>query len=85
MHIHHAKKTMQTYINSKGIHPRNLTWIPNMAIFKRSHHFQTIILGIRISFRGCGIIHLIRYTWSIYIHAQPVLTDPTTKKKNNPS
>ena len=35
------------------IHPRKLTWIPKMAIFKRNHLFQTIILGIHVSFRGC--------------------------------
>ena len=28
-------------------------WIPRMAIFKRSHLFQTIILGIHVSFQGC--------------------------------
>ena len=28
------------------IHPRNLTWIPKMAIFKRSHLLQTIILDM---------------------------------------
>ena len=36
--------------------PRNRTWIPKMAIFKRSHIFQTIILiilGIHVSFWGC--------------------------------
>ena len=35
------------------VHPRKLTWIPKMAIFKRNHLLQTIILGIHVSFRGC--------------------------------
>ena len=36
-----------------GVPPGKLTWIPRMAIFKRSHLFQTIILGIHVSFSGC--------------------------------
>ena len=38
---------------SNQIHLRNLTYIPKMATFKRSHHFQTIIVGLHISFQGC--------------------------------
>ena len=38
---------------SSKLHPRKLTWIPKMAIFKRDHLLQTIILGIHVSFRGC--------------------------------
>ena len=32
--------------------PRNLTKIPKLAIFKGNHLFQTILLGIHVSFRG---------------------------------
>ena len=38
---------------SNQIHLRNLTYIPKMATFKRSHHFQTIIVGLHVSFQGC--------------------------------
>ena len=37
----------------KDLHPRNLTQIPKIAIFKGSYLFQTIILGIHVSFREC--------------------------------
>ena len=37
----------------EAIHPWKLTWIPKKAISKRSHLFQTIFLGIHVSFRGC--------------------------------
>ena len=54
------------FMLKKNIHPRNLTWIPKMAIFQRrrdppfpkKHH----LLGIHVSFCGC------RYTYSSYIH-----------------
>ena len=36
------------------IHPRNLTQIPKIASFKGSYLFQTIILGIHVSFRECN-------------------------------
>ncbi len=35
-----------------ALHPRNLTQMSKMAKFKRSHLFQTIILGIHASFWG---------------------------------
>ena len=37
----------------KEIHPEIEDRYQIMAMFKRSHHFQTIILGIHVSFRGC--------------------------------
>ena len=39
-----------------GIPAGKLTWIPKMAIFKRSHLFQTII---HVSFSGCAWYHSI--------------------------
>ena len=38
------------------IHLRYLTCTPKMAIFKRSRLFQTIILGIHVSFQGCKYV-----------------------------
>ena len=35
-----------------GLHSRNLTKIPKIAIFEGSYLFQTIILGIHVSFQG---------------------------------
>ena len=46
----------EPWLNASWIYPWNLTWIPKMAIFKKSHLFQTIILGIHVSFRGCNSI-----------------------------
>ena len=41
---------------SGRVQPRKLTWIPKMAIFKGSRYlFQTIILGIHVSFRECTL------------------------------
>ena len=37
-----------------SIHHRKLTWIPKMVIFKGSYLFQTIIMGIHVSFRECN-------------------------------
>ena len=34
-------------VNVFNLHPRNLTQIPKIAIFKGSYLFQTIILGIQ--------------------------------------
>ena len=40
----------QTHNN---LHPGNRTWISKIAMFKGSYRFQTIILGIHVSFGGC--------------------------------
>ncbi len=41
---------------------RNLTWIPKIPMFKMSHLFQTIFLGIDVSFRW-GVV--IRSSWGM--------------------
>ena len=45
---------MNCYKNSLNIPPRNLTWIPKMAIFKRAPPFpRPIILAIHVSLPEC--------------------------------
>ena len=39
-------------IAHKDLHPRNLTWIPKIAIFERRHILKPIIFGIYVRFRG---------------------------------
>ena len=41
------------------IHPRHLTWILKIAMFKGSYLFQTIILGIHVGFRGGQPLRLV--------------------------
>ena len=53
--------------SSSSVHPRKLTWIPKIAIFKRSHLFEAIILGIHVRFPGCIISTFIFLAWQTSI------------------
>ena len=50
---------MNRHEGVESLHPRNLTWIPTISIFKGSYLFQTIILGpSMLVFEGVGVPHL---------------------------
>ena len=60
------------YIN-QDLHPPKPTWIPKIPIFKRRYIFQTIILGIHVSFQGCmSFAHMS----SVKIHGPTGRTGP---------
>ena len=51
-------------IAHKDLHPRNLTWIPKIAMFKRRHILKTIIFGICVRFQGGYSAHG-KHNWAV--------------------
>ena len=56
-HLPQPNKNHQMWWKSPCVvHPRNLnlTWIPNIAMIKRSYLFRSLIFGIHVRFLGCN-------------------------------
>ena len=56
-------------VKSQYIHPINLTQILKMGIFERSHHFQTIILGMLVF---GSVNHFKQFQFRIFLHPSPI-------------
>ena len=70
-------------ICKRCLHPRNLTWIPNIAMFKGSYLFQTIILGIHVSFRECKTVYSFLLVYTSFFNVTQ-LDHPTGGHKLSP-
>ncbi len=67
------------------LHPRKLTWIPKMMVWKRYPSFKMAIFGIYVRFLECIPIpeSLGLYEWYIRIHPQELRMDlPQTIQKH---